>query len=157
MIRLRLLLAAALPAAAPLPIPELAAEPAAGTLAIRVGNVRNTRGIVHVDLCDQARFLGDDCRYSASAPAQSPVTVVVVRGVPPGRYAAQLFHDENSNGRTDRNFLGIPKEGVAFSRDAPIRLSPPKWNDAQFVYAGGAQGIAVRMRYFLGAAGPQAR
>lgn len=148
-----LLAAALLPAAAPPAAPEVAA----GTLTIRVANVRDGRGLVHVDLCDQARFLRDDCPYAASAPAQSPVTTVVVRGVPPGRYAAQLFHDENANGRTDRNFLGIPKEGIAFSRDAPIRLSPPKWADAQFAYPGGAQAIAVRMRYFLGPAGPQAR
>ena len=152
---LRLLLAAALLA----PVLACAAPPPSepGTLAIRVSNVRNARGMVHVDLCDQARFLGDGCPYAASAPAQTPVTTVVVRGLPPGRYAAQLFHDENANGRTDRNFLGIPKEGIAFSRDAPIRLSPPKWNDAQFIYPGGAQAIAVRMRYFLGPAGPQDR
>ena len=156
MTRLPVPLAACLVLLAAAPPPPL--PPAdTGSLAIRVGNVRNARGLVHVDLCDQGRFLHDDCPFAASVPARSPVTTVVVHGVPPGRYAAQLFHDENANGRTDRNFLGIPKEGIAFSRDAPIRLSPPKWADAQFAYPGGAQDIAVRMRYFLGPAGPKAR
>lgn len=147
---LLLLAAALLPAAAPVPA-ELA------TVTIRVANVRNANGRIHVDLCDQARFLREDCPYAAAAPAQSPVTVVVVRGVAPGHYAAQLFHDENGNDKTDRNLLGIPKEGIAFSRDASLRLTGPRWADAEVAVAPGTQGLAVRMRYLLGASGPQAR
>jgi len=33
-------------------------------------------------------------------------------GIQPGTYAVAVFHDENSNGRLDANFLGIPREGV---------------------------------------------
>ena len=140
-------------AAAPAPAPATEAN----TLTIRVTNLRNTKGRVHVDLCTQATFLKDGCPFSASAPAQAPVTVVVVKGVAPGHYAAQLFHDENANDKMDRALFGIPKEGFAFSRDAPIRMSPPKWAEAEFGYAGGGQAMQVKMRYMLGATGPQGR
>src|SRR5215470_15518222 len=33
-------------------------------------------------------------------------------GLAPGTYAVSVFHDENSNGRLDTNFMGIPREGV---------------------------------------------
>ena len=34
------------------------------------------------------------------------------QGVPPGTYAIAVFHDENSNGKLDTNFMGIPGVGV---------------------------------------------
>ena len=134
-----------------------APSPDGGTLTIRVTNVRNDKGRLHVDLCPQASFLKDGCPFSASAPAQSPVTTLVVRNVTPGHYAAQLFHDENGNEKLDRGLFGIPKEGVAFSHDALKGMAPPKWADAEFAYAGGAQVTQVRMRYYLGTPGPQGR
>lgn len=138
---------AMLPAAAPAPT---------GTLTIEVDNLRNAKGRVHVDLCDEAHFLRDNCPISTGVPTRSPVTTIVLHDVPPGRYAAQLFHDENMNDKADRALFGLPKEGIAFSRDAPIRLSPPRWSDAVIEVRPGAQATRVRMRYFIGASGPAA-
>lgn len=132
--------------------PSQASEPA-GELVVEVRNVR-AEGTVHVDICPQSRFLKDDCPYMADVPARIGTTRVIVRGIPPGRYAAQVFLDENGNHKVDRNFLGIPKEGVGFSNDAPIRLSPPRFSDAVFARSGGNQTIALSLRYFLGPKGP---
>lgn len=125
-----------------------------GTLVVEIGNVRSANGTVHADLCPQALFLKETCPVSADAPARVGVTRLVLTGVPAGRYAMQAFHDENRNRRVDRALFGIPKEGIGFSRDAPIRMAPPKWDDAQFDFPGGRQAIALRMRYLLGASGP---
>ncbi len=146
----------ALPAL-PLALAAAVPVPDGNTVTIRVTNVRNAKGRMHVDLCEQASFLKDGCAFSASTPAQSPVTTLVVKGVPPGHYAAQLFHDENANDKMDRGLFGIPKEGVAFSHDALKGMAPPKWSDAEFTYPGGAQATQVKMRYFLGTPGPQGR
>ena len=132
----------------------LAGAATVGSVAIEVTNVRNANGVVHADLCPEARFLKEDCPFSGDAPARAGVTTVVVTGVPAGRYAAQVFHDENRNRKVDRALFGIPKEGIGFSRDAPIRMSPPKWEDARFDVSGGRQAIRLRMRYMLGASGP---
>jgi uncharacterized protein (DUF2141 family) len=43
----------------------------------------------------------------------------------PGTYAISVFHDENSNGKLDTNFLGIPREGVGASNGARGHLGPP--------------------------------
>lgn len=126
-----------------------------GTLVVDVSNVRNASGTVHADLCAEAQFLKETCRYAANAPARAGVTQLVFTGIPPGRYAVQAFHDENRNRKVDRALFGIPKEGVGFSRDAPIRMSPPKWEDARFDIAGGRQTIGLKMRYMLGASGPK--
>ena len=138
---------AGLTAAAPVPT---------GTLTVQINNVRNASGNVHVDICPQKQFLGDDCTYVGDAQARAGVVTVTVHNLPPGRYAAQVFHDENRNKKVDRALFGIPKEGVGFSNDARISLGPPKWADAKFDFNGEQQTISLKMRYFLGPSGPAA-
>jgi uncharacterized protein (DUF2141 family) len=128
-----------------------------GSLTITVGNVRSNKGSVVVAVCSQNRFLEDECALQASSPARVGSTTVTVPNVPAGQYAVQAFHDENSNGEVDRAMFGIPKEGVGFSRDARIRMSPPKWADAFFNHQGRAEVISFSMRYFMGAKGPARR
>ena len=126
----------------------------AAPITIAVTNVRNDRGTVRVALCPRAKFLGDDCAIHGESRAHAGVTWVTLTGVPPGDYAAQAFHDENDNGRVDRALFGVPREGVGFSRDARIVLSPPKWADAVFTHASAPQNIRFSLRYFLGRSGP---
>lgn len=131
-----------------------AAEPG-GTLHIEVGNVRGNTGRVHADLCPQAEFL-KDCPIAGDAPARIGTTTVTLTGLKPGRYAAQIFYDENGNGKLDRALFGIPKEGVGFSNDAKIRWSPPKWEEAVFSYDGQERTIRLKLRYFTGPDAPRA-
>ena len=123
-------------------------------ITIQIHNVRNSHGRVHVDICPRARFLADGCPWHASVPAQTGSATVTVPGVPPGDYAVQAFHDENSNDRIDRGMFGIPREGVGFSRDARILLGPPTWHDAEFTHGAAAQTIGFSLRYFTGPANP---
>jgi uncharacterized protein (DUF2141 family) len=125
----------------------------AATVTADIGNVRNDRGHVHVEICPQDRFLKEDCPYAADAPARAGVTIVTIRNVPPGSYAVQAYQDENDNRRVDRALFGIPKEGVGFSNDARILLGPPKWKDAVFTISGDTR-IHLNLRYFLGPSGP---
>jgi uncharacterized protein (DUF2141 family) len=125
------------------PLPALAAD-----LQIAVTGVQNAKGVVHVDICTPETFL-KDCAWSGKAPARAGTTIVTITGLPPGRYAAQGFHDENGNGKVDRGLFGIPKEGVGFSNDAPIRLAPPKLSEALFDFAGAeTPRITFKLRYF---------
>ena len=140
MIRSALLLAGLLLANGPAPH---------GTIAVAVSDVRTAKGRVHVDICTQATFL-KDCPYWGEAPARAGTTVVLVPNVPPGRYAAQGFHDRNANGKVDRALFGIPKEGVGFSNDAKIHMAPPRFEDAVFEHSAADQRITFRLRYFLG-------
>jgi uncharacterized protein (DUF2141 family) len=133
----------------------LAAAGGDNTLVVDVSNVNNAKGLVHIDVCDQRRFLKSDCPYAADAPARAGTTEVVVHGVAPGQYAIQAYHDENGNHRVDRLVFGIPKEGIGFSRDARIKLGPPKWEDAVFAFNGSTQRTAFPLHYFLGGGAPR--
>ena len=145
-----------LPLAA-LPLLTAATPLPTGTLTLRVWNVRNAAGEVHANLCPHEQFLHEGCPYRGVSPAHPGMTIVTIANLPPGRYAAQVFHDENRNNKVDRLFGKIPREGLAFSNDAFKRLAAPKWEDAQFAFTGQPATIQLRMRYLLGASGPAQR
>jgi uncharacterized protein (DUF2141 family) len=128
----------------------LGAAPAYAPIEVAVSGVKVAEGNVHVDICPERQFLTSDCDMWAMAPARIGTTIVIIRDVPPGRYAAQAFHDRNGNGKVDRNFLGIPKEGVGFSNDAPTPMRAPHFADAMFVHGSEPQHIAFTLRHFLG-------
>ena len=68
-------------------------------------------------------------------------------GLRPGKYAVSMFHDENSNGKLDTNFIGIPREGVGASNNPKARLGPPKFQDASFAFPGGKMDLKVTIQY----------
>ena len=120
----------------------------AADLQVEVENVRNGRGAVRVTVCPRADFLQPHCPWSASVPARAPAVSVTVHDIPPGVYAVQAHHDENGNGRIDRNLLGMPTEGIGFSRDAPFRFGPPSFADAAIALPEAGARIVLRLRYF---------
>ncbi len=116
----------------------------AATVTIVVQNVRSDRGHVLVAICSRADFLHPHCGWKGNAPSHMGETIVVVRGVPPGLYAAQAFQDANDNGRLDRNLLGLPEEGMGFSNDARMYFGPPRFEAASFTVP--PQGVTIRFR-----------
>lgn len=68
-------------------------------------------------------------------------------GIAPGTYAISAFHDENSNGKLDTNFMGIPREGVGASNNARGHLGPPKSEAAAFHFPGGRLELKVTINY----------
>jgi uncharacterized protein (DUF2141 family) len=47
------------------------------------------------------------------------------------RYAVAVFHDENKNGKLDKNYLGIPTEAYGFSNNARRTFSAPSFEEAE--------------------------
>lgn len=69
------------------------------------------------------------------------------QGVPPGTYAVSVFHDENSNGKLDTNFMGIPREGVGASNNAKGHFGPPKFSAAAFEHSTGRTDLKIAINY----------
>lgn len=116
----------------------------AGDLRVEVTGLRSSDGTILVAVCTPETFARRTCPHVATAPASEGVAIV--RGVPVGVWAVQAVHDEDGNGKlTRRGFL--PDEGMAFSRDAPMRRGPPRFADAA-VELGGDGTVRVAMRYF---------
>lgn len=129
-----------------------ATPPNHGELAITITGLRNAKGVVRACMTSNPeRFpkcRGDANAYSVVVPAHETVELMFT-DVKPGHYAIALLHDENENGKADRALGMMPKEGFGFSRDAPVRMGPPKFDDAAFDYTGKASVLTIRMRYML--------
>ena len=67
--------------------------------------------------------------------------------VAPGLYAVAVFHDENGDGKMEKDWLGRPQEGWGASRDAKGTFGPPSFADAAFETAGDTMTVHVNMRY----------
>ena len=109
---------------------------AAGTaqafdLTVEVMNVRSADGFVAAAIyAAEGGWLKDGQAVQAQRVPAGEKAVIVYRNLPAGRYAVSAFHDENGNGRLDRNVLGIPSERYGFSRDARGTMGPPAFGDA---------------------------
>jgi uncharacterized protein (DUF2141 family) len=68
-------------------------------------------------------------------------------GALPNTYAVYVIHDENSNGKLDTNFMGIPREGVGASNNAKGHFGPPRFNAASFRYPGGRLDLKITITY----------
>jgi uncharacterized protein (DUF2141 family) len=124
-------------------------EAQAATVTVTITDVRDSRGVVRVAVCPRADFLHPRCPYVGLTRSETGSVVVTIKNVPPGVYAAQAFQDAKDTGILERNWLGLPKEGMGFSNNAPMRFGPPNFSDAAFALGAGDAAISFRLRYFV--------
>ncbi len=107
-------------------------------LHIHVDGIPSTQGVVRAALYHSSEsFLSfDRVLLAGSSSVQGDSTLIVLKDIPDGNYAVALFHDKNNNSKLDKNFLGIPKEAVAFSRASMRVFGPPRYEDCEFEISG---------------------
>ena len=119
----------------------LAAAVAAATLApsaqaldltIEVVNAKVQAGALYTSLhaAEAGWMKAEAASASQRVNMNGDRVTVVYSGLPAGRYAVTMFHDENGNGQLDKNMMGIPRERVGFTKDARGRMGPPSFADA---------------------------
>jgi len=118
---------------------------------VKVLNIRNSTGTVDCALFDSPEGFPVEALLSAMNVMVIKIRKTEARcdfeDIPPGTYALAVFHDENMNGKLDTNWLGIPKEGYAFSNDVKALLAAPSFSDASFQYDGGTLDLTIRLHY----------
>jgi uncharacterized protein (DUF2141 family) len=124
------------PAAAPAVVPTIEF----------VAVVGHDKGMVRCGLYTRDKWLKKPFK-----PAKSVIVnkraVCRFTGIASGTYAIAAYHDENANGKLDRNFIGIPSEPYGMTNDArPVVFAAPTFDAAKFVYQGGTVQQRVRLR-----------
>jgi uncharacterized protein (DUF2141 family) len=147
---LMLLATAAASASAPIATPAAQSTPSAAVLHARVVNLRNSTGQVICTLFNSPMAFPTDSTRAIgqiAVPIKDNAAVCSFSGLASGKYALVAFHDENSNGKFDRNWFGLPKEGYAFSNNVRPVFSPPSFKAAAFDYSVGDLWLTMVMRY----------
>jgi uncharacterized protein (DUF2141 family) len=130
----------------------LPARTGTATLTIRVKGARNSKGRIALALFQsEAGFPGDSSKairtVQADIDAQTQSAQFVLEGIPYGVYAVSVFHDENINGKLDKNFVGAPKEGYGASNNPRKRMGPPPFDEAKFSLNQQGQSIEIKLIY----------
>lgn len=88
----------------------------------------------------------DDARAAVKRVVpEAGVARVSFDGLSRGRYALSVYQDLDGDGRLKANFLGIPREPVAVSRDAKGKFGPPSFADAAFAVSRPMERQIVRL------------
>jgi uncharacterized protein (DUF2141 family) len=124
--------------------------PADNVIHIEISGLRSDKGQMLCALFSSAESFptkADKAVARLTAKIAERQAVCDFTGVAPGTYAVSVVHDENSNGKLDRNFIGMPREGVGASNDAKGHMGPPKFNAASFPYKGGRLDLKIHVNY----------
>lgn len=132
----------------------------AGGLKLTISGVRSDKGAVMVGLYDsEAKFdkaigraakagrLVDKDRLIGATMRARPGDQGIGFDLPPGRYGVIVFHDENDDGRLDKNMLGMPTEGYGFSNNATGFFSAPSFDDAAITVGSGVTHTVISLDY----------
>ncbi|WP_322969432.1 DUF2141 domain-containing protein [Faecalibacter sp. LW9] len=94
-------------------------------LTIKVENLRNSKGVVQFALYNKDGSIPDEDYKNyyrlEKAKIVNGKSEIAFKNLPKGKYAVNILHDENKNGKIDKGLL-LPKEGIGFSNYQTIGL-----------------------------------
>ena len=107
-----------------------------GTLTIIIGGFENDNGECWIALDNsEVVYESDDSVFIGKIlPIVNNEVIVKIDSLTYGIYAIRVFHDENSNGKLDSNFLEIPTEDYGYSNNVSSWFGPPSWERAKFLF-----------------------
>ncbi|QDW22966.1 DUF2141 domain-containing protein [Flavobacterium sp. KBS0721] len=104
-------------------------------LTIAVSGLKNNSGTLKVGLYNSDGTFLKTTYKSVASKIKDNKAMVTFDNLPAGEYAISTYHDENNNGKLDKNMMGIPSEDYAASNNAKGFMGPPAYKDAKFVIA----------------------
>jgi uncharacterized protein (DUF2141 family) len=126
-------------------------QPSCPGIHVKILNIRNSTGSIDCALFESPiGFPTQFLRYATNLVAmkiRKTETRCDFENIPPGTYAIAAIHDENMNGKLDTNWLGIPKEGYGFSKNAQGQFGGPSFSAASFPYDGRNLDLTITLRY----------
>ena len=128
--------AAAILAAA---LPALATE-----LTFEINGIEGAEGVVMVALYDEANYLKKPIK-GQRVKADGKAVSGTFGDVPPGIYAVIAFHDENGNGKLDKNLVGIPTEKLGYSNNAKGLFGPASFADSKVEVNGSVKSVSLTL------------
>ena len=114
------------------------AKPNAKTLSLTivVKNLRSEKGVVQFVLYNKDGSIPDEDYENYYKIVKGEIvngsSTITFKNIPSGKYAVNILHDENKNGKIDKGFI-LPIEGIGFSNFRSIGLTNrPNFSKASF-------------------------
>ena len=124
------------------------ASESTGILIVNINGFPSSEGFAMVALHDsEESYKGE----ADAAIAKTQVKVVdqkvqaIFGNIAYGGYGISIFHDENANGKMDKNAMGIPKEAYGFSNNAKGFLGKPDYANVVFQLDSAEKQITINL------------
>jgi uncharacterized protein (DUF2141 family) len=120
-------------------------------LTVRVADLRSREGQLIFGVFDAAKGFPTDSRRSVNWQTRKldrDGQVEFVADLPPGKYAASVLHDENANGKMDKNLFGVPKEGYGVTNNPKPKFRGAKFEEATFELSPDGTTMTISLQYF---------
>jgi uncharacterized protein (DUF2141 family) len=128
----------------------LAAYTQAQETQIKVTEIRSAKGSVILNV------FKDNDAYDKQQPYKQFVfdkkalangTLTIHCALEPGTYGITLIDDENGDGKLNKNFVGMPKEGFGFSNFFMTKMKKPSFDDFKVDLKTVTAPIGIRVKY----------
>ena len=119
-------------------------------LEVTVSNIRNNEGHLLLTLFNSSSGFPDDNKKavdSRSVKAEKNTVKVIFEDLPHGVYAIAIVHDENENGKLDKNLLGVPTEGYGSSNNLKKLFRAPNFEESKFTLDQNFKNITIQVNY----------
>lgn len=128
---------------------SMASVSSAHTLTVNITKLRSQSGSILVSVYNKAEGFPKqpETAYLKMKISTAQAAKLVLKDIPSGTYAVAVAHDENNNEKIDTGFLGIPKEGIGFSRNPSITFGPPKFKESAYLVNADGQ-FEIKMHYY---------
>lgn len=105
-------------------------------LTLKITNIKHIKGDIKIAIyTDKNTFLQKEGEFRRiTFKVTQTQEKYIITNLPKGDYAIALFQDENTDGKCNTNFLGVPKEGYGFSNNYKPLLSSPSYSDCKFTF-----------------------
>ncbi len=115
-----------------------------------IDNIKTKEGVIRIAIYQSQAQLDKDkayklLSYSKDAIKNGKLSMYIT--LPADTYGFAVLDDANSNAKMDYNFIGVPKEGYAFSNYYHTGFSYPKLHEFSFKSSNEIK-VYCKLKYF---------
>jgi uncharacterized protein (DUF2141 family) len=116
-------------------------------LKLVITNLKSATGPVIVGVYNEkCKFPDPKCQLKVyTFKPDSMSLTAMITDLPFGVYALAIYQDVNSNGKIDKNFIGVPTEPYAFSNNYKPTVKAPGFKNCRFSYCADTNVVAMKM------------
>lgn len=118
-------------------------------LSLTISNIESLKGTIEIGVFNTSdNYLKEGAAFkNYSVDVTKETETIVIKDLPKGEYAISMYHDDNSDGKCNKNFIGIPKEAFGFSNNVIPKFSAPSYEDCKFVL-NESTSMVIKLRTF---------
>lgn len=119
-------------------------------LEVTISNVRNDEGYLLITMFNSASGFPDDNKKAFETRrvnAERNTVNVIFEDLPHGVYAIAVVHDENDNGKLDKNLVGAPTEGYGSSNNLKKMFRAPNFEESKFTVDQNFKKVTIQVNY----------